>query len=96
MDKEWIRLSIALFSTIESSLFGSLGSMYIAGLAIMVFFIIAFVIAGMDFKYAIMFTSPLVLAFVEMGWFPVWISTVFWLLIAGLGIFLWVTYMSDR
>ncbi len=92
-------MSIGLFSTIEDSLFGVLGfngDMAISAVAIMLFFIIAFVIGGLEFKYAIMLTSPLVLAFVEMGWFPIWISTIFWLLIAGLGIFLWVTYMSDR
>jgi hypothetical protein len=89
-------MSLVFIDTIQSALFGSTGSLYLIGIVILAFFIIAFVMIGLPFKYSIMFTSPLVLAFVEIGWFPQIISAIFWLLIAGLGIFVLWTQFSDR
>ena len=89
-------MSIGLFSTIEDSLFASTGSMWIVAICILIFFFLAFLIAGLEFKYATIFTSPLVLGFVKMGWFPAWIQVVFWIMIVGIGGFLAYTYLSDR
>jgi len=89
-------MSLPLIDTISASLFGSSGSMYLVGLLIMLFFFIAFLIIGLPFKYSLMFVSPLPIAFVQIGWFPQIIATIFWLLIAGFGIFMFWTYISDR
>ena len=89
-------MSLAILDTIQASLFGISGSMYLVAIGIMIFFFIAFLIIGMPFKYATMFTSPMVLGFVEIGWFPQIMSLIFWLLIAGIGIFLFISFISDR
>lgn len=89
-------MSVPLITGINDAVVGLTGSYYLMGILIMVFFMIAFLIMGLQFKYAIMFTSPLVLGFVEMGWFPVIVSTFFWLAIAGIGIIMLWTQFSDR
>ena len=89
-------MSVGLFTLIEDQLFSNTGSMWLVAIGILAFFFIAFLIIGLDFKYAIIFTSPLVLGFVQMGWFPAWIQVVFWLIIVGIGGFLAYTYLSDR
>lgn len=87
---------IPLISSINDALFGISGSMYLVAIIIMVFFFIAFLVIGIPFKYAVMFTSPLALAFTSIGWFPQIVATIFWLLIGGLGLFMLWTYISDR
>jgi len=89
-------MSVGLFTLIEDSLFTNAGSMWLVAICILIFFFLAFMIAGMEFRYAIIFTSPLILGFVQMGWFPAWIQVVFWLIIVGIGGFLAYTYLSDR
>lgn len=89
-------MSLAILDTINAAWFGSTGSWAIIGIVVMIFFFIAFLIVGMPFKYAVMFTSPLALAFVEIGWFGQIIATIFWLLIAAIGIFILITQISDR
>ncbi len=89
-------MSVPLITGINDAIIGLTGSYYLMGIIIMVFFIIAFLIMGLEFKYAIMFTSPLVLGFVEMGWFPVIVSTLFWLAIGGIGIYMLWTQLSER
>jgi uncharacterized RDD family membrane protein YckC len=89
-------MSAEMISVIQSSLFGFTGSFLLIGLCIMIFFIIAFLIIGIPFKYSVMFTSPLALGFVSVGWFPQIVATIFWILIAGIGIFLLWSQISDR
>lgn len=89
-------MSIGFIDTIQSALFGTTGDMMLVGIIILVFFIVAFIMVGMPVRYAIMFSSPLVMGFVAMKWFDIIISTIFWLLIAGVGIFTLWTAISDR
>jgi hypothetical protein len=83
-------------SVLQGSLFGVTGSLYLVGILVMIFLIIAFLIVGIPFKYSVMFTSPLAIAFVQVGWFPQIIATIFWVLIAGIGLFLLWSQISDR
>lgn len=89
-------MTAGMFGGLEDALFGFSGSMWLVAIIILIVFIVAFLIVGVDFRYALIFSSPLVLGFTEIGWFPIWIQTVFWLLIIGIGAYLLYTYMSDR
>jgi hypothetical protein len=89
-------VSLDIIDTLQSSLFGTTGNYVLIGLGIMLFFFIGFIILGIPFKYSLMFIAPMILGFVEIGWFPQIISFIFWLLIAGIGIFLLISQISDR
>jgi len=84
-----------LFLQLESALTSVFGSMAFVALLIMLFFIIAFLFLRIDFKFAILFTSPLALAFAAMGWLPGWVSFVFWMMVITLGGFLFWKYFSE-
>jgi hypothetical protein len=74
-----------LFQTLEDSLQSVFGSMSLVALLIILAFIIGFMFVGVDFRYAIMFSSPLAPAFVAIGWFPTWVAIVFWILVIMFG-----------
>lgn len=71
--------------TLEDSLQGVFGSMSLVALLIMLAFIIGFMFVGIDFRFAIMFSSPLAPAFVAIGWFPGWVAIIFWILVVMFG-----------
>jgi hypothetical protein len=73
------------FQTIEDTLQGVFGSMALVALLIMLALLIGFMFVGIDFRYSIMFISPLTLAFAQIGWFPQWVSIVFWIVIVMFG-----------
>lgn len=77
--------------SIQDSLFGTVGNLALVGLGIMAFFIVIFMIFNIDFRFALMIDAVLIPAFVEMGWFPLWVLGVGWVLIVGIGLFmLWI------
>jgi hypothetical protein len=85
-----------IFQSIEDTLYNVFGSMELVALLIMLALLIAFLIIGIDFRYSIMFVSPLTLAFVEIGWFAKWVSIVFWIMIVMFGGYiLWTNIKRD-
>ena len=87
---------ISFFQTIQDSLFGTAGNSYLVALGILAFFVIAFLIIGLDFRYALLIPAPLVLAFVSLGWFPQWVGVMFWFLVITLGGFIMWNLIKDR
>lgn len=80
--------SMLVAKTIEETLVGWTGSLAVAGLLIIAFFFIILLIVGLDFRFSLMFVMPLGVAFSDFGWFPGWVSIMFWILFVGLGVFL--------
>jgi hypothetical protein len=79
-----------IFQTLEDSLVGIFGSMALVALIIMFVLLIGFLFLGIDFKFAVMFVSPLAPAFTAIGWFPTWVAIVFWIaIIVFAGYILW-------
>lgn len=89
-------MSIPLIDSIDTALFGITGSYELLAIIILTFFIIAFIITGIPFKYAIMFSAPLVQGFVNMGWLQPIVGTIMWLLVGGWGTYLLISTLSDR
>jgi hypothetical protein len=84
-------MSLNLFNGIEQYLVQSFGSIYILALGLVLFFTVAFLIAGVDFRLIILLNTILVIGFSRMGWIPAWIEGAFWILIVGLGLYmLWI------
>ncbi len=84
--------------TIMSSWFGFTGSYLLIAMMILVFFLLAFLIIGLDFRFALLFVMPLVVAFADAGWFGVtkWFSVLIWFIAIGLSIFIIYSMFSDR
>jgi hypothetical protein len=81
-------MSLEIITTLEAA-FASMGvPMYLFGIVILICFFIGFLILGLDVKYAVAFVSPAVIGFASVGWFPIWIATLMWIFIAGMGLFL--------
>ena len=81
---------------IEDALFGSSGNMILVGIGIMAFIFVIFLIFNIDFRLALLFDSPLILAFSKVGWFPSWVGGVFWVLIVGIGIYMLINIIRER
>ena len=96
MDKEWINVSIDLFDKIMESWFGSTGDYTLIALAILVFFVLAFVLIGIDVKFSLIIVLPLAYVFTVQGWFSTWFSIMFWFITIGASGYLFWTSISDR
>ena len=89
-------LAIPLFQTIEDALFGSLGGAIIFVLLGILVFIIAFLMAGIPFRFAVLFSIPFIWGASQVGWLPVWVEGLFWFFIIGYGIYLFYTLVMSR
>jgi hypothetical protein len=74
-----------IIQAVEDALQSVFGSMALVALLIMIIVIIGFMFLRIDFRYAIMLASPLAPAFSAVGWFPSWVSIVFWIVIVTWG-----------
>ena len=81
---------------IMGSWFGITGDMTIVAMMILIFFLLAFLLVGIDFRFAMLFCLPLAIAFTAEGWFSAWFSVLFWIITLGLGGFIVWTMLSDR
>ena len=84
-----------IFTNIEQSLFGIGGSGVIVSLILIVFFIMAFMFAGLEFKYALILSSPLVLSFASMGWLVGW-DIFIWIIVVSIPLYLFWNYIRER
>lgn len=89
---------LAGFEQIMSSWFGFTGSYILIALMILGFFILAFLIIGLDFRFALLFSMPLFVAFGNEGWLGAskWVSVLVWFIAIGLSVFLIWSMFSDR
>ena len=85
----------ALVQTIETALQSAFGNMTLVALLIMFFFLIGFLILRIDFKFALLFTAPMALAFVEIGWFPSIVGFLTWFFIIVYGGILFWKHFSE-
>jgi hypothetical protein len=76
------------FIFISDSLAAFLGGYWIMALLILAIFIIAFMFLGLDFRISFMANAVLVLAMVNAGWLPIWISLITYVLVIAFGIVL--------
>jgi hypothetical protein len=83
-------MSIGFLTSISNALYGITGSYILLGTLIILFFLIVFLIIGLEFRYSIMLIAPMIIAMAFGGWFgpTLWVSVTTWLLIVGLGLFL--------
>jgi hypothetical protein len=92
-------MSFAIFTLLDNTLKSITGSMAIVAICILAFFIIAFMFLGLDFKWALMLSSPALMGMAAQGWFGIngnWIVPFLWILIVGIGIYMLWTWLSDR
>ena len=76
-----------ILSKIEESIVGALGGHELFAIAICVLFLVSLIATGNDFRYSIMIIMPLIPAFAQSGWFPIWVEGLFWIVIVGFGIY---------
>jgi len=87
-------VAASLLQLLENTLHSMFGSMSLVALVIMGIMAIGFMFAGMDFRFAVMMVTPMILAFVEIGWFPQWVGAVFWMLVVLFGGYIAWTYIK--
>lgn len=83
-----IILTIPILTNITNQLESSSGNMWIAALGIMVAFMLVMMIVGVDFRYAVMLVSPGLIIFSDIGWIPVWIGGLIFILFIGFGAYM--------
>lgn len=74
-----------IFQTIQDTLISSFGNLAIVSLLIIIVFLVGFLFAGIDFRYATLLTIPLILVFSRINWLPQWIGGLFWILTVMIG-----------
>ena len=89
-------MSIPFLETIMTSWFGYTGDYTIIAMGILVFFVLAFVLVGIDLRFALMFCLPLAGVFTASGWFSPWFSVLFWFFTIGIGGYLLWTSIIER
>lgn len=92
-------MAIELINLIDETLVNFSGSLYFVAIIILLFFIIGFLLAGLDFRFALLMVFPLVVYFSSeaVGIFgsPI-ISGVFWLVVIALGLFVAWSLIQER
>lgn len=89
-------LTIPLIEVIEQTLVKATGSLTLVAFGIMAFFLIGFMFSGIDFRYSILIITPLVIIFTKMGWLPIEVSGIFWVIIIGFALFIAWNYIKER
>lgn len=89
-------MSIDLFDKIMGSWFGYTGDYTLIAIGIIVFFLLAFVLVGIEFKFAVMFCLPLAVVFTSAHWFSPWFSYLFWFFTVVIGGYMVYTTLIDR
>ena len=86
------------FQQFEQVLTGMTGTshMYLWALGIMVFCLIGFLFAGIEFRFAVLLIAPLVVGFGYMGWFPMWFWVFFVTIVFAYGIYIFWNYIRER
>lgn len=89
-------MALAGLENIMASWFGFTGDYTLIAIMILIFFLLAFLLVGLDFRFALLFCLPLAAVFSAEGWFALWFSVLFWFIAVGLGGFIIWTMFSDR
>ena len=89
-------MSLDLLDQIMSSWFGYTGDYTLIAIGILVFFVLAFVLVGIDIKFALIFCLPLAGVFTVQGWFSLWFSVLFWFVTIGIGGYMLWTTITER
>ena len=89
-------MSLDLLDTIMQSWFGYTGDYTLIAIGILIFFVLAFVLVGIDVRYSLIFCLPLAVVFTAQGWFSTWFSIMFWFATIGLGGYIFWTNIIDR
>lgn len=84
-----------LFNSILDSFNAVTGSPIVTMLIIIAVFVIGFMLAGIDFKFALMFCMPLLLA-ASTIYLPGWITGVLVMLLIGVGGYMAFSYLTER
>jgi hypothetical protein len=66
----------------------SSGAMWLVAITIMGLILIGLLMSGVDFRFALMFLAPLLLAFADDAWIPTWIGGLVWIFIVGFTMFI--------
>lgn len=75
----------SIFQTIQDTLLATFGNLAIVSLLIIIVFLVGFLFTGIDFRYSILLTIPLILVFSRIGWIPQFIGGLFWILTVMIG-----------
>lgn len=71
------------------------GSLFLVGLCIVAFFVIAFMMARIDFKFTLMFIIPLLMAM--SGYLlPMWVAGLIWILVISVGGYMAWSRVQER
>lgn len=89
-------MAIQFLSEIMQSWFGFTGDYTLIALGILAFFVLGFVIIGLDFKFALLLCLPLAAVFTAEGWFNTWFSFIFWFLAVAITGFIVWTHLIER
>lgn len=89
-------LALPIISTIEDSFVSMFGSQLVFGMFVILFFVIAFMFAGVDFRIAGLVIMPVIIAMGELGWIPKPIVGLAWIILVGFGLYLIWNYLRER
>ncbi len=89
----WVVLG---FITVQDALYGWTGDLTLVALGILAFFIIALILLGLDFRFAILAVSVLIIPMYESGWIPAWIYAFSWIIVISFGGFILWNMLRER
>jgi hypothetical protein len=93
-------MTLTLFNQTEGILHSVLGTgdngLILLALAILLFFTVAFMIAGIDFRIVLLLDTILIIGFSRMAWIPKYIEGIFWILVVGIGLYIAWINLSER
>lgn len=72
---------------LEQIMTGIFGSMNLASIMIIFFFLIVFIILGLNVRMGIIATAPLGVTFALVGWLDSWVGGLYWVFIIGFGLY---------
>lgn len=88
-------MSVEIFDQVMTSWFGYTGDYTLIAMGILLFFVIAMVLIGVDLRFALLFCLPLAVVFTANGWFTPWFSVLFWIISVALtGFVLWTSIIE--
>lgn len=86
----------SFINAIEQSVVQSIGSYAVLALILVLVFLGAYLVMGVDFRFSLLLISPLIPSFASGGWIPAWVEGLFWIVGVGFGMYFLYVIIKDR
>lgn len=87
---------LSIFGYGEQFLVQTVGSMWLAGIIIVILFMVLCIWRGLDFRYALILFAPAIIRMCQAGWFLSWIEGLLWIIVVGFGFYMVWSYIANR